>query len=571
MKTFRKATAPLVTGFAVSASLSLLISPAQAQDDEGTNVEDEAVTAPVTGAEIPEVVATPQEVLPPPPPVPTQESDAPRAVGLNWSVRASSEVVSYDNRDLRERDETTDQAIVDTDDRRTFGYSDINFTLGFRPSHLVGLDSQFQYNVLWKEDQLGRQAGTSGSLGVYQLNALWEPFNTDDLQVQVRVGRQAFTIGGVPRDYFLQGTADAVTALVDLRQYGALRILGFEIFGSNDLPETGYQFYRSGRQTLFGQRGETNTYRVGGVYELDPQDTSLGIMARAYFFHASVGGGAAGDTGSDLSYGGALGNFRDADYQRLFGGRLGWSPEFEGGYTVSVYGEFGRSDGIDRKELVARDVDTSGNAFGGGLNVGIPLGSIGEVSLAGSYYHFDGGNYASDGLEFERGFVGFKGARVGGLAIGRLAAWRPSAHLDTFGVRHGPHDESRAAGTAFAHAELGMGLMDTQLKVAYWHYTDTSSTFLDVANLNTLPAPPFGYTVDEFAAQARNGETLGQEIEVELSQTVRDMLRMYAGYGVFLPGSFYETAVSRTVAGDQTALGGTATFWAVRVGAEVYF
>ena len=173
--------------------------------------------------------------------------------------------------------------------------------------------------------------------------------------------------------------------------------------------------------------------------------------------------------------------------------------------------------------------------------------------------------------------MGFRGARLGGLTLGRQSAWRPSAHLDAFGVDHTPQDISRSAGTQFIHAAAGTRLGDYSLRFDFWTFTDTSSTFLDLDNIDAIDDPPFGRSRAEFEAQARAGKTLGQEYDIELSRRFGDGedrssgFRIYTNFSAFLPGDYYATKVNRVAGQRLTALGGDATFWAFRFGTMVSF
>lgn len=542
---------------------------ALAQDEEDVVVEEGTPEPePFPGStDAPAAVAQPQEALD------ADTDDLPIGVPV-FSVESSTEIHATENADLRALDETTDQAVIDTDDRRDFGFTDLVVTAGYRPDADTEFEGQAKVDVFWRDDQLGRSANSGAALNIYRLNFAYQVFESEPADVSFRIGRQAFSIGGVPRDYMLEGTLDAITAQADLKDFGRLRILAIDFFAGNDLPVGGYQFYRDGSETVFGLRGETNTLRMGGVYEIDEEMLGeLGLMARAYYFYASVGGGPIEESGADISYGGTIGNHSDRDYQHMAGARAGYTLRFGSGRrgSVKLYGEFARSQGIDRKPAVARDVDTTGNAFGGGAVLETAITDTIGIDVEADFYSFDGANYASDGLEFERGFVGFRGARVGGLALARQAAWRPSAHLDASGLDHTPHDQSRSAGTQFIHAGAGIDIADTTLRVDFWLLTDTSESFAPVGNLQDIPDPPFGYSREEFAAQARNGKALGQEIDVELQHRFGEHVELYAGYGMFLPGEFYEIEAARVAGRRNTALGGTDTFWAFRFGGQVSF
>ena len=67
-----------------------------------------------------------------------------------------------------------------------------------------------------------------------------------------------------------------------------------------------------------------------------------------------------------MTYGGALGNYRDADYQHMMGTRFNYEHSIKSNHSVAFYGEYAQSMGIDRKPLTERDVTTDGMPYGGG-------------------------------------------------------------------------------------------------------------------------------------------------------------------------------------------------------------
>jgi len=485
---------------------------------------------------------------------------------LSVKVRSSTGIYQMENRDFRTLDESSDRAIIDSDDRRLFGHTDVAAEIGYRVRGDLRFDAELKYDVLWRDDQLGRAAGSTGDLNIYRLNVTYDLLKTEGFDLQLTMGRQPFSIGGVERDYVLAGTSDSIVAKADFGSAGAIRVLAIDFFGGNSLPQNGYQFYRDGRETSYNLRGETNTLRSGAVYELD----AAGLAARAYYFYATIGGGPVEESGADITYGGALGNFRDRDYQHLAGGRLAYTHEM-GRSALAAFGEFAHSEGLDRKAPTDRDVVTAGNAYGGGLTYTHDSPGLG-IHLGGSFYHFDGSLYGSDGLEYERGFVSFKGSRIGGLALARHAGWRPASHVDSAGVVYAPQDQARVSGTEFINADFGIRLGKTELKLAYWLLTDTSSSFLDIPGLDNLtPEPPFGHTRAEFEAQERYGLGLGTALDFELIHNFNEAFGLVLSYGQFTPGEFYAIEVDK-VAGDQrTALGGQEVFWVGHFGSRVQF
>ncbi len=491
---------------------------------------------------------------------------------LAVSVSASTGVHAVENADLRELDESTDRSVIDSDDRRLFGHSDITAKVRYQVEPEVDLRVTSRFEAIWREDMLGRSAGSTGDLNFYELNVGYDALKSDALSLSFRMGRQPFSIGGVPSDYILAGTLDAVTAKASFGRFGQVRLLGIDFFGGNSLPETGYRFYRNGRQTTYNLRGETNTLRSGLIYEyLGPALKTMPVELRAYYFYATIGGGPIEESGADITYGGALGNYRDSDFQHLMGTRATYVADY-GKTDVRVFGEFAMSNGIDRKPTTDRNVDTSGMAYGGGAVVNSRLSKSLKLSFAADFYHFDGATYASDGLEFERGFVGFMGDRIGGATVGRYLAWRPASHVNASGVTYAPHDQSRVAGTEFIHAKLGAKFRQVSVELDYWNFLkDTGSSFLDIANLNSGPEPPFGHTRAEFAAQERFGLSLGEAFDTQVTVHLTKRLDVVLGGGVFLPGDYYAIEVDR-VAGDQvTALGGEALFWAANAGVRLGF
>ncbi len=555
-----------------TAALTAVAAPALAQDEALYEIEAGEPTAqPAMIAE------TPVGTLPGEAP-PRVEDDGERGpVEVDWAVRSSAAVHRVENVDLRPYDGTSDETVRDTDDRSLFGYADVGADLTVRPAAPVFLDASVEVETQWPTFVLA--GSPSAALNVYGLALGVDIVDAEAVKLTASLGRQPFSIGGVPVDYIFSATTDSAVVALDLQRFGRLRLLAIDLVSGQDLPAAGFLRYEAGSEPRFNFQGESTTLRTGGVYEVDQDALPFGLTAAAYYFYASVGGASNLGTGADISYGGQLGNFRDADYQHLFGARVGYEHQLDGdgdeetdeGGAVAVWAEFARSMGIDRKELVAdHDVETNGNAFGGGASLTLPAG-ITELTASAAFYRFDGGAYDSNGMQFESGFVGFRGARVGGLALGRHAAWRPSATLAPDGIDHSPHRQSRAAGTQFVTGSLGLSVLDTALRVDAWFLTDTGSTFVDPDNLAGVRDPPFGYSREEFAAQERLGRVLGTEIDVTLSQRFADMLEIYAQWGGFFPGAFYDVEVDRIVEGDETALGGSATLTAIAVGIGLEF
>ncbi len=504
------------------------------------------------------------------------EADGP----LAWSVNASSELLLVDNLDLRRLDETTDQDVLDTDDRAFFGHADIGAEVLYRPVDRVSLMAEVEADVLYPQDRDGYD-GAAGALQVQQAAIGYDLIDEDVLGATLVVGRQPFELGGPGDDYVFAGIADAVSLTVDAREGGRVRALLVDLYGGLPLPESGYFVYPDGAQRVTDQRGETTTIRTGLVYEFDRDALDIGLTAKVYYFFASHGAdppscdNVSACTGSDISFGGRNGNFRDRDYQHLIGGRLGYTLTFgeDDASDVSLYADYAVSSGVDRKALhVGRDVALDGASFGVGVEASIePVENV-ELTADIAFYRFDGALYGSDGLEAERGFVGFEGARLPGLAVGRFAGWRPSSYLGVEGVAHGPSSQMRAAGTLFLHAALGVEAWGAFVEGSVLLLQDTGESFFDSENPSAAALdPPFGYVFEEFVAQDRLGESLGTEYDIAVGYRAADVLTLQAAYGVFVPGPFYDVVVGRSVAGDDTVQFADAPLQAFTFGAALQF
>ena len=201
----------LVLGLAL-----LLVNPAfvwaQDGDAEDVIVDVEETSQKKTG-ETP--APAPQAVIAVPPEVTAAPSKATPtdAEPLVVKVRSSTGIYQTENRDFRALDESSDRAIIDSDDRRFFGHTDVAAELGYRVRSDLRFDAELKYDVLWRDDQLGRAAGSTGDLNIYRLNVTYDLVKTPGLGLQLTMGRQPFSIGGLDRDYILAGTLDAVVAI----------------------------------------------------------------------------------------------------------------------------------------------------------------------------------------------------------------------------------------------------------------------------------------------------------------------------------------------------------------------
>jgi len=516
------------------------------------------------------------------PDVPTTDEPGKKKKGLrrdDLTVRldALTKMTARDNLDFRARSEDSQLSVYDTDDRLTYGANQARLGLTYQPAPEVAFNVGLGHNGLWGGDSL-RNLNNSNTMFVDSLYFTWQPIDLEGFGLTFNAGRQYFEIGGAGdfagqrRDYFFWDVVDGVTMDLDFRKAGKFRILGLDVVGLQYRPDE-IDFVTRGEtgSADLNFRGDTSTYRFGGIYELT--DIAGGLEARAFGFYADIGAGDwASSTGADRCYGGGLCNVPDNDFNWMAGTRIGYFiDEEEKPFNFGVYGEFARSGGVDRKatEIGLFDVQAAGNAFGAGLSGGVSLGSV-LVDGGAQFFRADGATYAGDnGMIFNYGFVGFKGAHVGGVAMDDNAGWHPSAYIgNAAGVEHMPQDQRRKSGTQILHAGIGFGIVDSfKLDLGFWNMRDTGTT--NVSDFDTVSEnPPFGYGPNDIYAQQRLGKSLGNELDFGLTYLASDVISVFAQGGVFMPGEFYEIEVLRGAGGDITALGSEnpRNFWVITGG-----
>ena len=552
--TFRR-----LTGWALAGLICLFAAPLVAQEEPD---ETSAVDLPERDEE--------------------EDDDEALAVpGLRIDGSLAGEAHTFNNLDFRTLDESSDQAILESDDRDTFGFSSISVDLQYEPIDSVKLNVAANHSGLWGSDQIGGLAmpdrgegGSANFLWIYELNVQWEPIDNDEFGLDLVVGRHPFTIGGTEEDYFFDDIHDGATLELDGRELGSVRLTaGF--MGSNAEPRhVSFARYSASGGTIQGFRGDNNTYRLGGVYKTP--ELFGGLEARAFGFYADIGA-STGDngTGADRSYAGALGNFSDEDYTWMGGLRASYTHEADN-YEIAGHAEFARSNGIDRKDTTVGlyDVNTEGYAFGLGARGEFDLGAV-NLNANIKAFRADGAQYArGNGVQYNHGFTSMKGDEIGGLAIDRYAGWHPSAYVSDNGIDDMPHTVDRASGTQFLKGGVGVGNDNFGADLEVWHYMDNSNSSFDQSQADQVSGNlPFGYTQADLEAQERLGKSLGTELDLSVNYRPNDFLVFYARGGYFIPSNFYEIEVDRTVAGDYTQLGSSdpASFWSAAFGTSVRF
>lgn len=486
-----------------------------------------------------------------------------------------SEWHEYNNLDFRQLDESTDQNILDSDDRNSFAFTGAALNLAYEVDPQLKFVLGASHRGLWGNDQFGN---VNRFGGFAYFNAMYVDIKTGhadpDMAWTFRIGRQFYQLGasGGSPEFALADVLDMVRIDVPITPKIKLVMIPVNVFSlaqHNDSANFVSYVGQSAVQT-FNFRGDVLTRRHGAVLELNEVGP---ITSRAYAFYTDLG---ALGTGSDITYEGRLGNFADNDWVANFGlhAEASFGP-------ITPYATFDASTGIDRKELVARDVNANGWAIGAGINLwtgenaeeakALPDG-VRPSGLRASvqFYNALGAANGTDGLQYSHGYVSMKGQQVGGLIANRYMGWHPSAYVGMFGYEGTPMERDRKAGTrmlsAMAGYEASFGL---RLFAQWWLMQDTGVSYVNFDTLPTLQ-PPFGYAREEFAATRRYGRTLGNEVDLSVELQVRDEVTLYATGAVMFAGEFYSIPIAR-VAGTALGSDNPVNPWALSGGTRVRF
>jgi hypothetical protein len=489
-----------------------------------------------------------------------------KAKKLDVGVFFETEAHGYDNLDFRPLDETTDQTILDSDDRNAFAFTGVSLDLGYQIDDTTRLVMGTSYRGLWGNDQFGNTNKFGGFLYFTGMFVEWTP--KWSFAPTLRVGRQRMDIGGMggAREFIFGDIVDQVRVDFPLGKIGTLVTVPIDVVGlsaeNDDVNFVGFLGQQRGQ--IFNFRGDRMTRRHGAILQIQPEAVpGLDVRAYGYFSHV----GALG-TGSDISYQGRLGNFADKDWVVNTGVRASYTIA----ELVTPFAEFDASVGIDRKELVTYDVDTNGFAWSAGAVISKekegPKGIGGTAEIR--YFDATGPAWSEEGLQYSHGYVGMKARQVGGLLGNRFLGWHPTAYLGAYGVSDSPHDIARKSATRTISAEGRIDLPGpVSIGAGYWFMQDKGSSFLDQTKVDTL-TPPYGYSRDEFRAQARIGKVLGHEIDGNVGVHLGEHFDLYVQGAAMLPGAFYKIEVAR-IAGSALGSADAKTMWDVAGGARVSF
>ncbi len=474
----------------------------------------------------------------------------------------------YDNLDFRRIDESGDQAILDSDDRGNLAFSGAAFDLEYDVDDHTTVAMSTSLRGLWGNDQIGQVSAFNSWL--YFNNLYVKAYTKDPDGLSLTVGRQYYEIGGLggTPDYVLADVVDWIRADVPLPGVGRLILIPINVaaLSGDDAGPDFVSYIGQSDDPVFNMRGDRMTKRAGLVLQAD--DLPIPLQARAYAFYSDIG---ASGTGADISYGGELGNFADNDWVVNAGVRA--QGEFG---SFKPYAHFDFSTGMDRKELVAQDVDAFGFAWGGGIafrgqkeegeDTGDRSGFDGQLT----YFDCLGPAYAENGLQYSHGYVSMKGRQLGGLIMNRYLGWHPTAYVGGSGISDTPQDTDRKSGTRVINAGAEYALPGPiSIGAGWWYAQDTGVTYLASSALDTI-TPPYGYSREEFAAEQRLGAGLGHEIDGLVTAHITRSLDLTVTGGVLLPGDFYRTEIER-VAGTALGSSDPAMAWAASGGTRVRF
>lgn len=488
----------------------------------------------------------------------------------------------YSNLDFRPLDESSDQAILDSDDRGGFPFTGASLGLTYEVEPGVRFSFAGSHQGLWGDDQIGNNSQFGGMLYVTSLNMEFTPKPDAEAPLRLMVGRKSYKLGGLADapDYILRDILDFAMVEVPIG-VGTLEVIPVNVISQTDNDGLDFvQYMGTSDLPTFNFRGQTMMRRHGGVVRLD--ELPGPVDALAYGFYTVIGTGVSApddglfSTGADITYQGLLGNFADGDWVANFGLRA--SAEDLG--VVRPYAHLDVSRGIDHKELIAVDVDTNGLAWGAGLSVvtgeevdeqdvRLPATKSNGIRARAGYFDAFGPAYNSDGMLFSHGYVSMKGDQAGGMLFNRFLGFHPTAYVSLFGVTDLPHDPAKRSGTRVLDASFAYDFGKPVVKASWWFLQDTGLTALNLSRLDQID-PPFGYSRDEFRAEERMGLAIGQELNLDAAYAVTDHVTLFGGGGVILPGPYYAVEVAR-VAGDALGSSDPAMPWGAQAGLTVGF
>ncbi|MDW8305928.1 MAG: hypothetical protein RML34_02535 [Leptospiraceae bacterium] len=486
-----------------------------------------------------------------------------------WGFNMLQEFHGYDNADLRKVNSTNDFQIRTSDDAQGLALTRAKFDTQFLfPEHRVGMELSFGFDGVWGSFQL--QGNGNPGTRIARANIFWEFFNKGGFSSDLVIGRQFFSIGGIPNDYMLRDVLDALVVNVHQKDLIDIKILAVDVYsgansfgaGENDRWNDEFQYFsRHEEGKMAGLRGDVSTYRTGIVLSAMPffrKKIKSRLDPRLYTIYARVRGNKGG---ADNSENGRIGNYSDNDWSLIAGSRISYRfddimPIFR---QWIVYADFGYSQGQDLKRQGEPRADYKKLAYGAGTILQTKAFGIISPLVEADFFYAQGAEFDENGNMTSHGFIGMRGDRVGGTLLRRYWGVRPSGYVNYNGIDDTPFDANRKAGAMLLHAALGAELWGQLVaKLDWWYLKDTSTTKVNFneQNLDLILNP--WKSRAEIEAQQKLGKDLGHEVNFTLQYFPNPLLMFQITASYFVPGSFYKKPIEDVVSRNGVPKGGPA-------------
>lgn len=510
------------------------------------------------------------------------------AYNFDWSFNMQQEFHWWNNTDLRTLNTESDTEIRYTDDQMAVAFTrakiDAEVTI---PDEGIGLELSWGFDGVWGHDQLQGFANPGTRIG--RANVFWNFLNGSFASSTLTVGRQYFSVGGIPNDYMQKDILDAIVLDGKFSKLLEARFLLLDVYsgannyGSDDgeVWNDEFQYFtRDDSEVTSGLNGDVSTYRWGAIFSFKEfvanlMPSTLETDPRLYAYYARVRGNGGG---SDRSENGTIGNFSDNDWSAMGGARVATSvkdvPMLD---SLLVYVDGAMSAGQDIKRDGEPDADYI--AFAGGLGAQAWLD---EILFVRPFVELDafvaqGPKYDYEGNLISHGFVSFKGDEIGGLLFRRYWGVHPSAYVDDDGIDETPFSANRKSGLFMMHGGGGAEVFKKHtLRLDYWFTMDTGSIeYRDYfeANIDDLASANPYKSKAELEALKRLGKVIGHEVNLAYSFEPNRLLSYTITGAVFIPGSFFDEPIedAASTIGVPKGTGSDAFFYGMAFGTELHF
>jgi hypothetical protein len=471
---------------------------------------------------------------------------------LETHVFFETEWHEFDNLDLRPLDESSDQAILDSDDRNGFAFTGFFLELGYQVDVQTRVVTALSYRGLWGNDQIGNVNR------VRRLLLLHRPLR------RVGAGRSGST-SPVPSGSAASGSRSAAWAAPASTSWATSSTSSGSTSrwarSARSISSRSTWWACSPRTTTSTSSASSARPRPdlrlprrphdpphGGWWCINPDHPARPRRARLRLLHpprrARLG----------------LRHQLQRPPGQLRRQRLGVqlrparqpTPSPTARHPVRLLRR--SASASTARSCVTYDVDTFGLSWSAGATLRKEKqGKAGwGVDAELRYFEAQGPAYDADGLQYSHGYVGMKARQVGGLVANRFLGWHPTAYVGSWGVEDTPQETDRKSGMRVISLDGSVAFPGpVSVSAGYWFMQDTGLSLVNQARVDDIE-PPYGYSREEFRAQARLGKLLGHEVDLGVGIRLSKHLDLNFQGGVMLPGAYYQQVIAR-VAG--TALG----------------